>query len=156
MAQVVMSTEPSDLRRKTSIINYTIALKFSGKSAEAQKILATVDWSAAINDFKIAEAVLLDRFDEAANIMERIGKESEMVSEYAYHHWPLFREFRTSEQFLKTYEKIYGYPFAVELKRTADKTQAAATEAFEKQEQEVQSLISSEAETEKSNDLQAV
>ncbi len=142
----------SDLRRKTSIINYAISLKFSGKSAEAQKILATVDWSAAINDFRIAEAVLLDRFDEAANIMERIGKDSEMVSEYAYHHWPLFREFRTSDQFLKAYENIYGYPFAVELQRTADKTQAEATKEFEKQEQEIQSISPNETENENSND----
>jgi len=49
-----------------------------------------------------------------------------MVNEHAYHTWPLFNTFRENAGFMTAYEKIYGRPFVVELKRAAD---AALTEA---------------------------
>jgi hypothetical protein len=55
--------------------------------------------------------------------MKKIGKEGELIKEQAYHTWPLFKAFRTSPQFLKTYEEVYGRPFIVELQKVADKGQ---------------------------------
>lgn len=126
----------SDVTRKISIINYAIALKFGGNPGKAGEVLSSVDWTAALNDFKLAEAVLLDRFDTASEIMKKIGKSSELVTEHSYHTWPLFNDFRASHQFLESYESIYGYPFAEELKRETEKAEAETLEEIKKQEQE--------------------
>lgn len=76
-----------EVDRRIRIINYCIALKFSGDEVTMLKELDKSDWSASINDFRLSEAVLRDQFKEAADIMLRIGKEGEMVNETAY---PIF------------------------------------------------------------------
>lgn len=119
-----------EVHRRISIVNYCIALKFSGDAEGCVRQLKKIDWSASVNDFRLAEAVLNDRFEDAALIMIRIGKSGEMVTEGAYHTWPLFNEFRGSAEFMNAYENIFGYPFVAELKRYAD---AALTDAYAKE-----------------------
>lgn len=109
-----------EIHKRISIINYCIALKFSGDEERALIELNKIDWSASVNDFRLAEAVLKDCFEDAASIMIRIGASGELVNEGFYHTWPLFHKFRESSEFMEAYEKIYGYPFAAELKRYAD------------------------------------
>lgn len=115
-----------EISKRMCIINYCIALKFSGEEECALNELNKIDWTASINDFRLAEAVLKENFEDAASIMIRIGKSGELVTEAFYHTWPLFNKFRESAEFMAAYEKIYGYPFVVELKRYAD---AALTDA---------------------------
>ena len=110
----------SDSNRKICIINYAIALKFDGKAKEAKEVLSKVDWSSTSNDFKIAEAVLSNNIKGACELMKRIGKKGDLISEEAYHLFPLFKEFRQTRPFLKTYEEIYGRPFAKEVQKAAD------------------------------------
>lgn len=117
----------NEVMRCISIINYCIALKFSGDEVNAQKELDKVDWSASINDFRLAEAVLRDRFKDAASLMSRIGQSGELVNEANYHTWPLFKAFRESIEFITAYETIYGHPFVAELKRTANAALTIAT-----------------------------
>lgn len=112
--------------KRMCVINYAIAYKFSGDEEQALKELNKLDWSATINDFRLAEAVLSDRFGDAASIMARIGKSGEMVNEENYHIWPLFTKFRESPEFMAAYVEIYGYPFVTKLKRNAE---AALSEA---------------------------
>lgn len=111
----------SELEQRIFIINYCIALKFSGNEKAVEEKLKEFDWSATIDDFRLAEAVLQDRFQDAAKIMKQIGKEGKMVNEEGYHTWPLFHMFREKPEFLENYESIYGYPFETEVKRVADK-----------------------------------
>lgn len=121
----------SDLDYKNNLINYAIALKFGNKPEMAKSVLAKVDWSAASNDFKIAEAVLNDRFEDAAIIMVKIGQGTDIIAENSYHEWPLFKEFRKSEVFKKTYESVFGYSFIAELERAADKAEEEIKEEVE-------------------------
>lgn len=120
----------NELAKRLCIINYCIALKFAGDEGSAQKELGKVDWTASINDFKLAEAVLQDRFQDAASLMVKIGKSGVFVSEYGYHSWPLLRVFREKQEFMTAYEKVYEHPFVAELKRNAD---AALTDASAKE-----------------------
>lgn len=110
----------SDLDKRICLVNYAIALKFGGNPSEAKKVMASTDWSAASYDFKIANAVLTDDLSGAAGMMREMGSEGELISEEAYHVWPLFKEFRESESFLKAYQAIYKRPFILELKKAAD------------------------------------
>src|SRR5690606_14708638 len=116
----------NDTERRIAVVNYAVALKFDGRDEEASKLIGGLDWSATSNEFKIAEAVLCDNFDRAAEIMKRIGKEGELIKEEAYHRWPLFRAFRESSQFSKAYQEVYGYPFVVELQKAAVAAEAKA------------------------------
>lgn len=104
------------------LINHAIALNAIDKKKEAKSLLDKKDWSATLLDFKLAYTVINYEYDEAQEIMSKIGKVGELVIEIAYHDWPLFREFRESEQFLSGYESVYGYPYLSKVKELAEQT----------------------------------
>lgn len=115
-----------DLQLRIRIVNYAIALKFSGRTEEVTKLLDSQDWSASYRDFKLAIAVLKDDFQSAGQIMKAIGKAGELVEQVAYHRWPLFHKFRESEIFQATYEEIYCESFARKIVKDASGTSASA------------------------------
>lgn len=123
----------SDVYRRMFLVNLAIAYKFADKKDDAKNLLSSVDWTTTSGDFRLAEAVLNDKFEDAAKLMKKIGKEGDFVKETSYHVWPLFRQFRASQPFLSSYEAVYGRPFKVELKKTAE-------EAQERSVKEVKSL----------------
>jgi hypothetical protein len=106
---------------KICMVNYGIALCFSGQKEKVMELFKGVDWSAALLDFQLAKAVLVGANEHAVEIMKRIGKKGQIVQEYSYHIWPLFIDFRKTSEFLTAYEEIYGYSFVQELKREMDK-----------------------------------
>jgi hypothetical protein len=108
--RVAQKKTSSDLSQKMAIVNLAIAHKFSG-SDKYKGLLKKIDWSSSAPEFKMASAVLLDDFDSAGRIMQAIGKEGELVTESAYHSWPLFKHFRESDIFLNSYLEIYGRAF---------------------------------------------
>jgi hypothetical protein len=55
--------------------------------------------------------VLFDNFDEAAQIMQDIGPKGEVVNEHAYLSWPIFREFRKTEQFAQAFLSVFEHNF---------------------------------------------
>jgi hypothetical protein len=116
----------SDMVRKRIIVNYAQALKRSNESNKMHKLLASVDWSAAFLDFRLAHYVLTDDFQKAAELMLEIGPKGAMITETTYHAWPLFLEFRQSEQFAAAYSALYGYPFLTKLKEEATAVSTSA------------------------------
>ena len=144
---VKQTKQSSEVDRRIAIVNYCIALKFSNEELSAKNELAKVDWSASTNDFKLAEAVLQDRFVDAATLMHKIGKKGELVVENSYHSWPLFHVFRERPEFLTAYEEVYGHPFVSELKRAAD---VALTDASVK-ENEIEARLLNNQSTEPNN-----
>lgn len=101
-------------------VNYAIALKAINKESSAINVLKKKDWSATTYDFKLAYAVLTGAYDEAAELMKKIGKEGELITELSYHEWPLFREFRDREEFFCGYEEVYGYKYSTKLSALAE------------------------------------
>lgn len=111
----------SDLMARINIINLSIAYKMSDNEERANRILSAVDWSASINDFKLAYSVLTDDFSAAKDLMVKIGKDGgEVIHETAYHNFPLFSKFRETEEFMAGYEDVYGYSFISEIIRKSD------------------------------------
>jgi hypothetical protein len=127
----------NDMDYRIGLINYAIAQKFSGESAEAVQTLNKLDWSASMREFRLAEAVLLDKFSDAAEWMKKIGKSGEFLREHSYHSWPLFRNFRESEIFLATYREIYGYAYIVQVTKSADLAKEDSQKAIESQRSEI-------------------
>jgi len=93
-------------------VNLAIAYKWQGKGEDCRRILDSVDWSPLSDKFQLAVAVLRDDFDSAGRIMRAIGASSR-PTKAEYRDWPLFREFRKSEQFTQAFHEVFGEPFRV-------------------------------------------
>ena len=118
----------SELKRRMLTVNHAIALKASGSPDKAAVAMSSFDWSASLLEFKLADAILAERYGDAAGVMRRIGRGGEILSEDSYHEWPLFRDFRGSGEFLAAYKDVYGYAFTEKLQESAN----AAAEATER------------------------
>lgn len=128
-----MSRDISDVNWRIRIVNAAIAAKFSENKEEAKKYLDSVDWSASYRDFRLARAVLMDDFVEAANVMKSIGRSGEIIQELDYHEWPLFHKFRDSAEFLNAYQEIYQTSFVREAVRQSKETASEAAKEAQQQ-----------------------
>ncbi len=97
----------SQRERLVFVVNNAIALKWGSSQEEAMDLLSKVDWSACNDQFKIAVAAIEEKYDEAVEIMQRIGKDG-VVTKPDYKDWPAFRDFRKTPEFLKTFQNIFG------------------------------------------------
>jgi hypothetical protein len=109
-ATEILKHSSSDKIRRINRINLAIAYKFSGDKSSCQKVLTADDWTACGNEFRLAVAVLQEKYDDAIKLMSEIGAKGE-VTRGAYAEWPLFKEFRKTKGFLKTYHKLFGEKF---------------------------------------------
>ena len=120
----------SDINKRIVTVNYAQALKRDGAPNEAKRILDQLDWTAAAGDFRLGYAVLTEDYDEAARLMTEIGEKGLLITEHAYHTWPLFIEFRETDEFARAYAGVFGHPYADRLREDADEaSRAAAAEA---------------------------
>lgn len=103
-----------ELQKRISRINYAQSLKWSGDDAGAMKVLDAVDWSGSIRDLRLGVEVLRGNYDNAVALMREIGRKGELVGKKGYLYWPVFREFRSSEQFKIAFAEIYGATIALE------------------------------------------
>lgn len=123
---VPMRKDVSEIDLRIRIVNASIGLKFAGKDAEAVRLLDSVDWSASYRDFKLAIAVLLEKYDEAIVMMKSIGKTGEILEQHSYHTWPLFSRFRERPEFYEAYSDIYGEAFSEKVDTTKGSVEAHA------------------------------
>lgn len=127
----------NDQMERIFTVNYAIALKAVDKSSSAKKVLDRKDWSACSHDFRLAYCVLCDDFEQAGEVMKKLGKEGELITEMAYHDWPLFRDFRDRSEFFETYELVYGYKYSAKLNLLADEKKAETVETEESEDFDV-------------------
>jgi hypothetical protein len=128
-AQSLPNISTDEMERIFSV-NHAIALCSIDKRKEAKEILDRKDWSATTYDFKLAYSILTGDYTKAEGIMCKIGKAGELITEIAYHDWPLFREFRDSSEFYSGYEKVYGYKYSSKLSQIAE-TRKSEVESVE-------------------------
>ena len=100
----------SESARRYIVLNLAQSLLWLDKEDECGKVLAAEDWSASGLDLKLAVAVLQNEFDEAARLMAAIGKNGE-ITKSAFREWPIFKRFRASEQFSKTFREVFDEDF---------------------------------------------
>lgn len=112
--------------RRIFLINLAIAYKWGGEASKSMELLNSVDWSACSPKFLIAEAALREDFKAAAKIMS--GVPIEAISDYNYRTWPVFRDFRKSPEFSKTYKLMFKEDFMPQLvSESLDSTVASGT-----------------------------
>jgi len=108
-ATVTLQTHFSDTTRRALIINRAQAYKWNRQDNICSLILSKEDWVGNDDRSQLAVAVLSDNFVLAARLMEKIGRDD--AQDTGYREWPLFREFRKSPEFHRSYEKIFGKTF---------------------------------------------
>lgn len=109
-----MIRKATDINKRIRIINHSIGLNQLKRSNEAISSLNSLDWSASIRDFQLAILVLKNEYELAAEIMKKIGKNGEIITQLSYHNWPLFQDFRDKTEFHAAYQEIYNIPFIEE------------------------------------------
>jgi hypothetical protein len=91
-------------------LNKAQAHKWSAQITECNSILDEIDWTAKSPKFRMVRLALRDEFDDAASLMQTIGPNGE-VSLADYYDWPVFREFRRSDQFKSALREVFGVEF---------------------------------------------
>ncbi len=100
----------SDHFARIFTVNLAQCYKWLGDNKMCHEVLQKKDWTAIEPAFTLAERVLHDDFDEAGKLMILNGK-NKFIPEEAFRDWPLFRQFRDTEQFKKAFIEIYSRPF---------------------------------------------
>jgi hypothetical protein len=95
------------------LINRAQTYKWLDKDKECKDIINSVDWTARGDLFKLASKVLIDDFHEASEIMKNIGDNEKIMNKSFYKDWPIFKKFRETELFKKTYVEIYNIEFEI-------------------------------------------
>ena len=103
----------SNLSRRVFAVNLGIAYKMGDFGKSCKNHLDKEDWSDCGDHFKLANAVLTDDLVRAAAIMKSLGKDANGIGRLGYETWPLFRQFRATEEFQSAYEEIYGEKFEI-------------------------------------------
>lgn len=98
----------SEEARRILAINLAQAYKWKGDEEGCSLLLAKDDWTACSDKFQLGRTVLMDDYSSAAKIMKRIGQHEEFP-EHVYKDWPLFKEFRKSEEFREAHTQIFGH-----------------------------------------------
>ncbi|MDD4874238.1 MAG: DUF3716 domain-containing protein [Dehalococcoidales bacterium] len=97
------------------LLNKAQTLKWIGSQDDCNKILDSLDWTVKGYKYRLARAVLKDDFPEAVRIMKLIGTTGE-IDAPSYKHWPIFKEFRKTEDFDNAFIGIFGHDYLVENK----------------------------------------
>ena len=118
-ATETLKKHSSDIGRRRLLVNLAQAYKWAGKADAAQKIIDAEDWSACDSLFHLAVAVLREDFKAAAGLMKVVSM-SKQLKANDYRDWPIFKEFRKSQEFIETYQSIYGHGLPVLESHLAD------------------------------------
>lgn len=93
------------------LLNRAQTYKWLDKEQECRDIINSVDWTARGDIFKLASKVLIDDFNNACEIMRNIGNNEKVLRKTFYKDWPMFKKFRVTDEFKKTYFEIYNVEF---------------------------------------------
>jgi hypothetical protein len=100
----------SEQIRRMIIVNRALSYKWNGDEKIANKIINAEDWSATSDDFKLAEAVILENYNEADKLVEKLGASSDIKAQ-SYRDWPLFLKYRERQEFKDLFKNIFNENF---------------------------------------------
>jgi hypothetical protein len=137
----------SEQTRLMLTVNRAQACKWAGDAVACKNIISQEDWSACDVQFRLAVAVLNDAFEDAEAIMRSIGPKGK-VTQADYQEWPLFREFRQSQQFVAAYADVFSEPFVHIEKSLREEEDQRRKEAL----QRLKEYVDREAQADESGD----
>ena len=119
----------SDRSLKMIIINHAQAAKWSGDLEGASRIVDVVEWSGSSHEFCLAVACIKEEWDNASKLMHEIGPNAKFMPIHGYVGWPIFREFRTKDQFSSAFRSIFGVEFVSEVRKETESPQILEDES---------------------------
>jgi len=100
-----------------ALINRAISLKFSGQDFEVG--IQDIPWKAFHPKYALCLHVLREEFCEAAEMMKSDEIKSSIGVE-GFRAWPVFREFRESDEFKQSYSELYGESYVPDIEKDAE------------------------------------
>ena len=114
-ANHTLKKHSSSSNRRIFVVNLAIAYRWGGTPTRAAELIEKEDWSDCDHRFQLASAVLQERYKHAAAVMAAMGSEAKGITRVGYETWPLFQDFRRTDEFKTTFKKIYGTDFVIEV-----------------------------------------
>lgn len=87
-------------------VNKALAFHLRDMQEECNKIVDSMDVTAAESKYHLAVAILKKEYDRAYEIMKQIGDNKQMI--VSYKTWPLFNIIRKEQGFADTFKEIYN------------------------------------------------
>lgn len=88
-------------------INKAIALKSLGRTDQAEEVIKSISWSTLADQYRLAHACLTDNWSDAANLMRKVDTDGS-IGPREYQEWPIFKDFRQTDEFLEIYAELHG------------------------------------------------
>ncbi len=112
---------PEDSWVRYYSLNAAVALNNLNRHDEAIALIDKYDWSTQGPLFLLPISVLRHSWKKAEHIMSDLGKD-EPFDEDNYRTWPIFKEFRETQEFRRAYKKVYGKRFVTRLSKEESAT----------------------------------
>jgi len=102
----------NDSSKNIFIVNKSLSNYLNKKEDKAKQIISSKDWSASSDNFKLAHIIINENYDEAYELMKKIGS-SGVVDKENYKTWPLFYKLRKELKFKETFKEIFNEEYTV-------------------------------------------
>lgn len=97
--------------KRMMIINLAQAYLRSDQKDKSKQVLNRYDWSATGYEFKLAVAVLNNEHSDAAKLLKTVVVAGDLTEEEVI-EWPLFKEFRKTDEFLCVFKELFNKDYA--------------------------------------------
>jgi hypothetical protein len=101
---------PSDQLHRFQLLNLAQAFKWNDQNEQCERVLSRVDWSACGDVIQLGLCCLRNDFESASQYSRKLFHDTNF-KEHFYREWPIFKEYRKSDVFLKVYLDLYGVDF---------------------------------------------
>jgi hypothetical protein len=102
----------NDSTKNIFIVNKALSSYLNSKEENAKKIIESKDWSASSDDFKLANLIITENFDEVYELIKKIGNDG-VVDKENYKTWPLFYKLRKEDKFKETFKEVFKEDYTV-------------------------------------------
>lgn len=102
----------NDSSKNIFIVNKSLSNYLNEKEENAKQIISSKDWSASSDDFKLANLIITEKYDEVFELMKKIGSTG-VVDKENYKTWPLFYKLRKETKFKETFKEIFNEDYTV-------------------------------------------
>ncbi len=102
----------NDSTKNIFIVNKALSSYLNSKEENAKKIIESKDWSASSDDFKLANLIITENYEEVYELIKKIGNDG-VVDKENYKTWPLFYKLRKEDKFKETFKEVFKEDYTV-------------------------------------------
>lgn len=138
LVPVCKHPKSDETNRLYNLLNLAFTYKKLDDIKNMEKTIAKEDWSTKSDLYRLVVAVLEENWEQAADFMISIGFNSEVILEVEYREWPIFAQFRETDEFAAAFQEAFGIPFSIHECNTSDLSDEEAVDCLTKEESELE------------------